>query len=211
MLLASGCCLQASMAYVLPWRGVAPTRPYHARSLAPPQCMSAEPAFSAPQDYAQAEARGFELYQAGEHERAIVMFELAQTLPGDGVDFKREKQGGMIGSATAPPNPREWAETRYATAEQKLIAQYNIACCYAAMGDKRKAMELLRVYVASVDNALDQVNEMLVDEDLSMLRDDLRVLRNELKASSKKPGLFGFSFKNPLKELADTAGVEWKD
>ena len=33
----------------------------------------------------------------------------------------------MIGSAFAPPNPREWAEDRFATAEQKLIAQYNSA------------------------------------------------------------------------------------
>ena len=56
----------------------------------------------------------------------------------------------MIGSATAPPNPREWAEDRFATAEQKLIAQYNIACCYAAMGDKLRAMELLRAYVSKV-------------------------------------------------------------
>ena len=50
-----------------------------------------------------------------------------QTLPGEGVDLKRVKQGGMIGSAFAPPNPREWAEDRFATAEQKLIAQYNSA------------------------------------------------------------------------------------
>ena len=63
------------------------------------------------------------------------MFELAQTLPGEGVDLKRVKQGGMIGSATAPPNPRGMERTRFATPEQKLIAQYNIACCCAAMGD----------------------------------------------------------------------------
>ena len=48
-------------------------------------------------------------------------------MPGEGVDLKRVKQGGMIGSAFAPPNPREWAEDRFATAEQKLIAQYNSA------------------------------------------------------------------------------------
>ena len=34
------------------------------------------------------------------------MFELAQTLPGAGSDYRRTEQGGMIGSASAPPNPR---------------------------------------------------------------------------------------------------------
>lgn len=112
------------------------------------------------------------------------MFELAQTLPGEGVDLKRVKQGGMIGSATAPPNPREWAEDRFATAEQKLIAQYNIACCYAAMGDKLRAVELLRDYASKVGEPLNQVNEMLLDEDLVSVRDNLRELREEYKVRS---------------------------
>ena len=133
------------------------------------------------ESYDDAEARGFELFRAGEHDRAIRMFELAQTLPGQGVDLKRVKQGGMIGSATAPPNPREWAEDRFATAEQKLIAQYNIACCYAAMGDKRAAIELLRTYASKVGEPLNQVNEMLLDEDLISVRDELRQLREEYK------------------------------
>lgn len=161
-----------------------------------------------------AEARGMQLFGAGEYERAIRMFELAQTLPGDGVDLKRVKQGGMIGSATAPPNPREWAENRFATAEQKLIASYNIACCYAAMGDKPRAIELLRAYAAKVGEPLNQVNEMLVDPDLIGVREELRALREEYKGKeggSGGGGLFGLSFKNPLKEAAETIGVEWKD
>ena len=93
-----------------------------------PEPQAATPA--APESFAQAEARGIELFEAGNYERAIRMFELAQTLPGDGVDFRREKQGGMIGSAFAPPNPREWGERRFATPEQKLIAQYNSARPY---------------------------------------------------------------------------------
>jgi len=161
--------------------------------------------------YNDAEARGFALYQAGEYDRAIRMFELAQTLPGEGVDLKRVKQGGMIGSATAPPNPREWAEDRFATAEQKLIAQYNIACCYAAMGDKLRAMELLRAYVSKVGEPLNQVNEMLLDDDLVSVRAELRELREEYKTDAK-PGLFGLrGLKNPLRDLAEQAGVEWKD
>ena len=199
-------------------------------------CTTDEPAAPLPPDsFDSAEARGIELYQRGEHERAIRMFELAQTLPGAGIDYKREKQGGMIGSAFAPPNPREWAENRFATPEQKLIAQYNskhhattpracavtvafvsrappaVACCYAAMGDSPRAVELLKVYISKVDNPLNQVNEMLVDSDLASIRDSLREMRQELKGAAAKPGLFGLSFKNPIKEAAESIGVEWKD
>ena len=166
--------------------------------------------------FSLAQARGMELFQAGEHERAIRMFELAQTLPGDGVDLKRVKQGGMIGSATAPPNPREWAENRFATAEQKLIASYNIACCYAAMGDTRKSVEMLRSYAAQVGEPLNQVNEMLVDPDLVAVREELRALREEYKNDGKGGGggvnlPFGISLKNPIKGAAESIGVEWKD
>ncbi|KAL3910627.1 MAG: hypothetical protein SGPRY_008991, partial [Prymnesium sp.] len=59
----------------------------------------------------------------------------------------REKSGGMQGSATAPPNPRGLNKERFATAEQKLIAQYNIACCHAKLGDTPQAMEILSAYV----------------------------------------------------------------
>merc|ERR1711924_91718 len=127
----------------------------------------------------------------GEHERAIRMFELAQTLPGAGRDFTRAKQGGMSGSSGAPPNPREWEEARFATPAQKLIAQYNIACCCAALGDKTRAVEILRAYLGQVTKPLQQANEMLVDDDLLPLREELRALREEFKAESEKPGLFG--------------------
>merc|ERR1711924_27389 len=148
----------------------------------------------------------------GEHERAIRMFELAQTLPGAGRDFTRAKQGGMSGSSGAPPNPREWEEARFATPAQKLIAQYNIACCCAALGDKTRAVEILREYLAQVSEPLKQVNEMLVDADLVVLREELRVLREELKPANEAPGLFGIrGFKNPLREIAETVGVDWKD
>ena len=50
-----------------------------------------------------------------------------------------------------------------------------------------------------------------VDPDLAAIRDGLRVLREEYKGDSQKPGLFGISFKNPLKEAAESIGVEWKD
>ena len=135
-----------------------------------------------------------------------------QTLPGEGVDLKRVKQGGMIGSAFAPPNPREWAEDRFATAEQKLIAQYNIACCYAAMRDSGRAVDVLRAYLNQVSDPLNQVNEMLVDADLEPIRAELRELREEQKARGAPPGLFGLKgVTNPLRALADQVQVEWKD
>ena len=158
------------------------------------------------------EARGFELYAEGEHERAIRMFELAQTLPGAGSDYRRTEQGGMIGSASAPPNPRGLELTRVATAEQKLIAQYNIACCYAAMRDSGRAVDVLRAYLNQVSDPLNQVNEMLVDADLEPIRAELRELREEQKARGAPPGLFGLKgVTNPLRALADQVQVEWKD
>jgi tetratricopeptide (TPR) repeat protein len=102
------------------------------------------------ESYDDAEARGIELYQAGAYDRAIRMFELAQTLPGDGYDYERQKSGGMIGSASAPPNPRELQIKRFATSEQKMIAQYNIACCCAGMGDTGRALDILRTYLSQV-------------------------------------------------------------
>ena len=165
-----------------------------------------------PDSYEAAEARGFELYAEGEHERAIRMFELAQTLPGAGTDYRRTEQGGMIGSASAPPNPRGLELTRFATAEQKLIAQYNIACCYAAMRDSGRAVDVLRAYLNQVSDPLNQVNEMLVDADLEPIRAELRELREEQKARGAPPGLFGLKgVTNPLRALADQVQVEWKD
>ena len=46
---------------------------------------------------------------------------------------------------------------------------------------------------------------------LRQVRAELRELRDSFKKTSK-PGLFGLpTFKNPLKEAAESIGVEWKD
>ena len=79
------------------------------------------------------------------------------------------------------------------------------------MGDRQRALEVLRAYLSMVGEPLNQVNEMLVDDDLASVRDELRAIRAELKTDSK-PGLFGFAgIKNPLREAAESIGVEWKD
>mmetsp|Transcript_30753 Transcript_30753/g.99478 ORF Transcript_30753/g.99478 Transcript_30753/m.99478 type:complete len:219 (-) Transcript_30753:344-1000(-) len=165
-----------------------------------------------PADYEEAETRGFELYQAGQYERAIRMFELAQALPGAGVDYVREKSSGMIGSATAPPNPRGMKLSRYATQQQKLIAQYNIACCCAGMGDTTRALDMVRTYLGQVVEPLDAVNEMIVDDDLMPIRDKLRALREEYQGKQKGGGVFGplNKLNESIRAAADSVGVEWK-
>ena len=199
--------MAAATAFQLPQRVVA-------SKVAPSRAacrLCAEPAPLT--SYEDAEKRGFQFYQMGEFERAIRMFELAQTLPGAGLDYKRDKTGGSVGSANAPPNPREWVADRFASAEQKLIAEYNIACCCAAMGDSARAVELLRAYLGKVDEPLNQINEMLVDDDLLSVRPQLRELRETTyRGTAPKKGLFGLpKFENPLKGIAEEIGVEWKD
>jgi len=167
---------------------------------------------AAPETYDEAETRGLQLAASGEYERAIRMFELAQMLPGDGVDYTREKGGGMIGSANAPPNPRGWREDRFATAEQKLYAMYNIACCNALLGDTPRALELLKDYLSKVSDPLNQVNLMLVDEDLIGLRSDLQAWREKYKTDSPQPGASGLrGLGSSMRNLAESVGVEWKD
>ena len=174
---------------------------------------AAEAAPAPPADYDEAEARGIELYQAGEYERAIRLFELATTLPGAGVDYRRTSNQGMIGSATAPPNPRGMERTRFATPEQKLIAQYNIACCCAAMGDVGRTMDILRKYLEQVEQPVTQLDDILKDADFAPVREQVRELRNEYVKKTSSPGLFGnpFGIKNPIREVAESIGVEWKD
>merc|ERR1719198_1695688 len=102
----------------------------------------------------------------------------------------------MIGSATAPPNPRGMELTRFATPEQKLVAQYNIACCCAAMGDPGRTLDVLRQYLDQVERPLPQLEDMMVDKDLAPVREQLVGLRDEYRAKSAPPGLFGI--RNPL-------------
>ena len=150
------------------------------------------------------EKRGFELFQAGEHERAIRMFS-SRRPAGGAAEARPSRADDRLVFAPPARSGRRTASRRRA----KLIAQYNIACCYAAMGDKRQAIELLRAYAAKVGEPLNQVNEMLLDEDLVSVRDELRELREEYKSDNKPKGLFGLT--NPLREISDTLGVEWKD
>ena len=97
---------------------------------------------------------------------------------------------------------------------------------------------MLRDYASKVGEPLNQVNEMLLDEDLVSVREELRELRAEYKAraalrtaveaprttaltplppracvaqTDSGGGLFGMLPSNPLRSMADSVGVEWKD
>ena len=239
-LFASLALFACASAWQLPLAAVPPASVARLRT---PLTACAPPPEPAPiASYEDAEIRGFELYKQGEYERAIRMFELAQTLPGAGMDYTREKSSGMIGSATAPPNPRGLKKERFATPQQKLIAQvfsslappifpichtpfspyitllfltaqYNIACCHGARGDKPQAMEIVRTYLSQVREPLDQLNEMIADGDMVPIREELRGLREVMQRERQKGAgaLFGFLPKLDMRELADKVGVEWKD
>lgn len=157
-----------------------------------------------PATYDEAEARGMSLFRAGDPERAVRMFELAKTLPGAGNDIRYSKQGGMQGSQG---NPREPQAYRFATDQQKLIADYNIACCYVAMGDNIRAIGLLRNYAGSMQNPVNEINQMLVDDELVPLREELCELRKEYK---KDDGLFALPDPGRIwLDICDKLGVEW--
>ena len=102
--------------------------------------------------------------------------------------------------------------TRFATPEQKLIAQYNIACCCAAMGDTGRTVDILRGYLEQVEQPVAQIDSMLADADFANVRAQIRELREEYAAKGKPPGLFGFKgIPNPIRSIAEEIGVEWKD
>ena len=93
---------------------------------------------------------------------------------------------------------------RFATAQQKLIAEYNIACCCAAMGDRPRAMGILRSYVSRIEagDRLSEVDDMIAEPDLASVRSDLQTLRSEMKeelAQQQGRGFFGTT----IRDLAD--------
>jgi len=67
--------------------------------------------------------------------------------------------------------------------EQKSYAQYDLACCYALTGQKRKALAALE---ESINNGYKEYNNMLNDNDLISLRNDKKYisLLEEVKGRS---------------------------
>ena len=94
---------------------------------------------------------GLALFQAGEFEQAVDMFQLSLELPG--VGFMR-----MDGS------PKEYA---CASEGEENAALYNMACCYCKMGKPEAALTCLE---ALLDNGWDDAAAIRGDPDLAPAR-----------------------------------------
>lgn len=160
-----------------------------------------------PQDYDEAVAQGRELREIGEYDRAIRVFESAKRLPGDGRDMERANQNfGSIGDIGGyAPNPQGWKEVRFATEEQKVLIQYEVALCWYGAGDTRRAVELLNEFCAQIEDPVNFINEMIVDPELADIQEDLVQMRAEFKVAKAKGGDFFAGFDNPFFDGAKEA------
>lgn len=126
-----------------------------------------------PSRYALLMAQGTELLDAGEYEEALKQFkEVLKELPDD---FAANYWAGL----TSLYMKRYMSAVKYFKAALKTkpnnyLAHYNLACAYALLGIKEKALEHLE---KSVKNGYDDPDHMAGDEDLKSLRDDPRFKR----------------------------------
>lgn len=91
---------------------------------------------------------GLELFAQREYQRAIDSFNLALELPGNG-------------AYRLPGSPREYLCPSDA---EENAALYNMACCYAQLGQRDAALTCLE---AVLENGFEDVATMLSDPDLS--------------------------------------------
>lgn len=94
---------------------------------------------------------GLKLFQKGNYQAAIDSFNLALELPGNG-------------AYRQPGSPREYLCPSDA---EENAALYNMACCYAQMGQTEAALTCLE---AVLENGFDDVKTMLADADLAPVR-----------------------------------------
>ena len=81
------------------------------------------------------------------------------------------------------------------------------------MGDVGRTIDILRKYLEQVEQPVAQLDDILKDADFAPVREQIRELRKEYVKKTSSPGLFGnpFGIKNPIREAAESIGVEWKD
>ncbi|PSC71097.1 Tetratricopeptide-like helical [Micractinium conductrix] len=104
-----------------------------------------------PQRAREAIDAGLQKFAAGEYQTAVDLFQLSLELPGSGV----MRMSGSV---------REYS---CASEGEENAALYNMACCYAALGQKQAALTVLE---ALLDNEFDQVATIRSDADLAPLR-----------------------------------------
>ncbi|KAL4420136.1 hypothetical protein ABPG77_010352 [Micractinium sp. CCAP 211/92] len=104
-----------------------------------------------PQRAREAIDRGLQLFGAGQYREAIDMFQLSLELPGSGV----MRLSGSV---------REYS---CASEGEENAALYNMACCWARLGEKQPALTVLE---ALLDNGFEDVRTIRSDPDLAPLR-----------------------------------------
>ncbi|EIE19738.1 hypothetical protein COCSUDRAFT_54599, partial [Coccomyxa subellipsoidea C-169] len=121
--------------------------------------VSAEPADTSiiqdvpePEDARGAIAVGLELYNAGQYETALGIFEKAMNLPGTGIKQFRDK----------PPTISNG---------EKQAALYNIACCQSRLGKTEPGLMAL---AGALEAGYEDYQQMREDPDLEAVREDKR-------------------------------------
>lgn len=103
-----------------------------------------------PDDAEEAIARGMQLTTKGDYAEALVLFEMALTLPGTGTRRDRVKA-------------RELSEG------EKISALYNCACCHSLMGDAKNG---LIAFAGALEVGFDNFDTAMTDPDLASLREE---------------------------------------
>lgn len=103
-----------------------------------------------PQRAREAIDRGLQLFSTGQYREAIDMFQLSLELPGSGV----MRLSGSV---------REYS---CASEGEENAALYNMACCWARLGQKQPALTVLE---ALLDNGFEDVRTIRADPDLAPL------------------------------------------
>lgn len=138
-----------------------------------------------PQRAREAIDRGLQLFSAGQYREAIDMFQLSLELPGSGV----MRLSGSV---------REFS---CASEGEENAALYNMACCWARLGEKQPA---LTVPEALMDNGFEDVQTIRSDPDLAPLRGP------ELdKLLSKHDGLLAKLFGKKEKPSSNKPWLQW--
>ncbi len=86
--------------------------------------------------------------------------------------------------------------------EQKSMYQYDLACCYALTGQKKKALEAL---AQSVENGYNDYNHILVDTDFDSLRKDKKF--QQLVQKVKEQTKLGLLKKSNAYDFADQTEI----
>ena len=126
-----------------------------------------------PDRYALLMGQGMEFLDAGNYKEALQQFqEVLKELPGD---FAANYWAGLTCLYMKRyMSAVNFFKTALKAKPKNYLAHYNLACAYALLGLKEKALEHLE---KSIENGYDDPDHMANDEDLKLLRDDPRFRR----------------------------------